>query len=311
MPRVSVVIPTFNCARFLDSAIRTVLAQTYKDFEVIVVDDGSTDETRDVVVQYRAKVHYLYQINRGLSSARNLGLSAASGEFFAYLDADDMWYPDKLERQVTFLDAHKECGLVHSDTTIIDEMDRVIHLRFNQETQRKVPSGYCTMDLLQRSHIQIPTILERRDIIERVGNFDERLKGVQDYLHWILVAMEGTAFGYIDEPLAMYRWRAGSLSSNQRRMAEDHVMMFEILLSEKAPALRCGQEAADILRRRLHAFQRDLAYRDRIEGRTDYARRRVIRLIQDSPLQIELYGDLLRSCVPSALATKLRMLREG
>src|SRR2546422_9975530 len=174
MPRVSVITPTFNCARFVLRAIASALAQTYMDYEIIVADDGSTDDTRDVLAHFGTRIRYLYQPNGGLSSARNLALSKASGELIAYLDADDMWYPHKLESQVAFLDVHSECGLVHSDVTVIDELDRVIHSGFNQETRRKVPQGYCLTDLLRRCHIQIPSVLERRQNIELTGPFDER-----------------------------------------------------------------------------------------------------------------------------------------
>ncbi len=309
MPRVSVIIPTFNSARFLGQAISTALSQTYTDYEVIVVDDGSTDGTRDVIAQFGAKIHYLYQPNRGLSSARNLALSKASGEFIAYLDADDMWYPHKLEKQVIFLDAYKECGLVHTEMTTIDEMDKPIHLQFNEESRREIPQGHWTMDLLQRCHIQIATVLERRECIERIGKFDERLKTVQDYLHWILVPMEGMAFGYIPEPLAMYRWRAGSLSSSQVRVLEDYLVMYHILLGDKCLALRCGQEAADIVHDRLYALGRELAYLHRIEGRTDQSFRHVINLIWKWPVRIDLYVDLLKTCIPPPLAAKLRLLK--
>jgi len=298
MPRVSVITPTFNCAGFLDRAIASALAQTYTDYEVIVADDGSTDDTRDVVAPFATKVRYFFQPNGGLSSARNLGLSKASGEFIAYLDADDMWYPHKLESQVAFLDAHEECGLVHSDVTVVDELDQVIHRRFNHETGRKVPHGYCLMDLLRRCHIQIPTVLERRNNIERAGTFDERLKSLEDYFHWITVAMEGMAFGYINEPLAYYRWRAGSLSRNPRGMAEAHVTMLEILLREKDLPLRCGQEAAEIVRAQLFNVQRDLAYLERIDGGMNAARRRLIRLVRESPLNTGLYVDLVKCCIP-------------
>src|SRR5678815_4002115 len=113
MPRVSVIIPTFNCARFLCQAINSALSQTYTDYEIIVVDDGSTDETGNLITQYGSKIVYLYQSNGGVSSARNLALSRSSGEFIAYLDADDLWYPKKKKKQVAFLDSHKECGFVH------------------------------------------------------------------------------------------------------------------------------------------------------------------------------------------------------
>src|SRR5207245_1158742 len=155
-------------------------------------------KTCDVVASFGQKIRYFYQANKGLSAARNLGLSRASGDLIAYLDADDMWYPHKLERQVAFLNAHAESGLVHSDVTVIDEVDQVIHRRFNRETGRPVPQGFCLMDLLRRCHVQIPSVLERRINIERVGAFDERLKSLEDYFRWITLAMEGMAFGYID-----------------------------------------------------------------------------------------------------------------
>ena len=304
-PRVSVIIPTFNCARFLGRSLSTALSQTYVNYEIIVVDDGSTDETRDLMSQFSDRVHYLHQPNRGLSSARNLALSHARGEFIAYLDADDMWYPDKLEKQVAFLDDHKECGLVHTEVTIIDETDGVTCLRLNQDTSRERPEGYCILDLLRRCHIQIPTVLERRDCIERVGKFDERLKTAQDYLHWIRIAMDGKAFGYIAEPLAMYRRTASSLSSSSRRVLEDLVMIFEILAAEKSHALRYGQKAVDIIHHRLFTVRRELAYLDSIEGWTGNSVRHIISLIRQCPLRTELYLDLLKVYVrPSVMATR-------
>ena len=311
MPRVSVTIPTFNCARYLPRALDTVLSQTYTDYEIIVVDDGSTDGTRDVVAQFGDRVRYLYQANQGLSSARNLALAHASGEFIAYLDADDMWYPNRLERQVAFLDAHTECGLVHSDFTIIDDTDAVIHHRLNLETRRKYPEGYCMLDLLQRSHIQVPTVLERRTCFDRVGRFDERLKTAQDYLHWIRIAMDGMAIGYIAETLAMYRRTASSLSSSPRRVLEDFVIIFEGLLAEQTLAPRHGERAVEIVRNRLYAARRELAYLERVEGRTNRSLRQVTSLLRLWPLRAELYVDLVKSCVAWALVRARRLYQQS
>jgi len=309
MPQVSIIIPTFNCAHYLERAIESVLAQTFTDYEIIVADDGSTDNTRELIGRYDGRINYLYQTNRGLSSARNLALSKASGDLIAYVDADDMWYPHKLETQVGFLATHPECGFVHSDFTVIDEANRVTHRRFNHEPPRQVPQGACLMDLLRRCHIQIPTVVERRDCFDRAGNFDERLKNVQDYFHWISVAMNGMAIGYVDEPLAMYRRTAGSLSSSQRWVLEDLVAMFHILLRNRRLTLRCGRDGVDIIRRRLHCTQRALAYLERAAGDLDPARRRILGLIRESPLRTELYLDLLKSVVPFPIAQRLRRLR--
>ena len=302
MPRVSVIIPSYNCARYLGRAIDSARAQTYKDYEILVVDDGSTDDTKDVAMQYGRKVTYLYQQNRGVSAARNHAISKASGELLAYLDADDMWYPEKLERQVAFLDAHQECGMVHGEMSVINEQDEILHLRFYEETKRDVPQGYCVPKLLMRCHIQTLTVVERRSSFDRVGVFDDRLPIVQDYLHWIMIAAEGQAVGYLAEPLGKYRWRTGSLIGNYPRLLEDYVRIFDILLREKPIASRHGDDCAAIIRARLYLVQRELAYLDRIHGRGDSAKRRLTNLIKERPWQFELYVDLVKAYLPASLS---------
>ena len=301
MPRVSIIIPTYNCARYIGRALDSVCAQTYKDYEILLVDDGSTDDTKDVSMQYGRKVTYLYQQNRGVSAARNHAILKANGELFAYLDADDMWYPEKLERQVAFLDVHQECGMVHSEMSIINEQDEILHLRFYEETKRSVPQGHCVQQLLMRCHIQTLTVLERRSSFDLVGGFDERLPIAQDYLHWIMIAAEGQALGYLAEPLGKYRWRTGSLIGNHPRLLEDYVRICDILLHEKPIAARHGEECADILRARSYKVQRELACLDRIEGRNESARRRLASLIKKRPSQVELYVDLLKAYLPASL----------
>jgi glycosyltransferase involved in cell wall biosynthesis len=311
MPRVSVIIPAFNSGRFIGQTLASVFAQTYSDYEVIVADDGSTDDTQEIVGRYRKGITYVRQANRGTAAARNLAFSKAGGEFIAYLDADDVWYSHKLERQVAFLDANKACGIVHSDFTLIDETDRVIHRRFNQETRPEIPppQGHCELDLLRRCHIQIPTVLERHDCFRRIGGFDERLKGVEDYARWISLAMKDISFGYIEEPLAMYRRTPGSLSSSMRRNLEGFLRIFEILVGEKCLAQR-GEDAMDIVRHRTYALRRELAYLNRIEGYPNEARKHLLSLIWGSPFRTELYWDLLKSGVPAAIYAQLRSLRE-
>ena len=301
MPRVSVIIPSYNCARYLGRAIDSASAQTYKDYEILVVDDGSTDDTKDVAMQYGRKVTYLYQQNRGVSAARNHAILKANGELLAYLDADDMWYPEKLERQVAFLDVHQECGMVHSEMSVINEQDEILHLRFYEETKRSVPQGHCVQQLLMRCHIQPLTVVERRSSFDRVGGFDERLLVAEDYLHWIMIAAEGQALGYMAEPLGKYRWRTGTLIGNRPRLLEHYLRICDILLNEKPIASRHGAECADILRARSYKVQRELAYLDRVEGRNESARRHLASLIKKRPSQFELYVDLLKTYLPASL----------
>jgi glycosyltransferase involved in cell wall biosynthesis len=300
VPRVSVIIPTFNCAAYLGCAIDSVLRQSYRDYEIIVVDDGSTDGTPALALAYGKKIRYLYQDNCGVSAARNRALKDSNGELFAYLDADDVWYPQKLARQIEFLDAHDDCGLLHSDVSVIDEHDRVIYTRFNAETGRSVPQNHCKRDILLRCHVQTPTVIERRQCVEKVGGFNENLPVTQDYMHWILIALEGWTFGYIDEPLAKYRWRAGSLMSSKRRVLEDHARMFGRFLPDQYRGHADSPELNRIIQNRFVEAERELAYLDRIEGRSQNARRRLMALIQRAPLEVGVYVDLAKVCLNTA-----------
>ena len=301
MPRVSVIIPTYNCDRYLARAIESALEQSYTDHEILIVDDGSTDNTADLLDRYEGKIRYFRQPNRGVSAARNLALSHATGEFIAYLDADDMWYPKKLELQVAFLDIEKECGLVHTEVSVIDEDDHIVHLRFNGETQRVIPQGHCLADMLRQCHIQTLTVLERRECVHRAGLFDERLPIAQDYHHWIKVALEGFAIGYLPDPLAKYRWRGGSLMGNQRRFLEDLVVIYESLLQENR-IIRNGEgNMVQIVSQELFLKHRQLAYLERTGGKYGQARKRMRHLIRNRPGTVGLYIEFLKNCAADVL----------
>lgn len=297
MPRVSVVIPTFNCERFIGRTVGSALRQTYRDYEIIVVDDGSTDGTQAVLAEYGRALHYIKQANQGASAARNAALSRATGEYIAYLDADDLWHPEKLAHQVEYLDAYPSCGFVHTEVAVIDEQDSVLYARFNEETGRTVPQGKCLRDILQRSHIQTLTVLERRSAFDRAGNFDLRLPVAQDYLHWIQVALQGYEVGYLSEPLGQYRWRAGSLMSSQRRLLGDFTKIYEILLAEHRLEEVHGSEVRRLIDTQLYTNQRQLAYLERLECSGAVARRRLRQLVQQWPFRLELYLDLAKSYV--------------
>lgn len=304
MPRVSVVIPTYNCARFLGQTIDSALRQAYRDFEIIVVDDGSTDDTQQVVAGYGKTIRYVYQSNQGASAARNVALSIASGEFIAYLDADDLWIADKLSRQVEYLDAHPACGFLHTEVSVIDEQNNVLHTRFNYETNRPVPQGLCIRELLLRSHIQTLTVLERRTAFDDAGMFDLRLPVAQDYLHWLGVVLRGYEVGYLAEPLGQYRWRAGSLMSSQRRLVEDFVRIYEIILAEYGVEQSQGAEMMELVQAQLYATQRQLAYLERRECSGAIARRRLSSLIRQRPFDLDLYLDFAKTYISRQVAQR-------
>ncbi len=183
MPKVSVIIPAFNSERFIGDAIESVLAQTYRDFELIVVDDGSQDQTAQRIKQYGDQIIYLYQSNSGVAKARNLGHTHSSGEYLAFLDSDDRWYPRMLEVEVRAMNENPEAGLVYSDVDIIDEEGKLLQEHYlANRAQRKKP-----IDSIIGYHwIPFPSAsLKRRDIFEKAGCFDVSFyQGGEDVLLW-------------------------------------------------------------------------------------------------------------------------------
>ncbi len=208
MPRVSVVIPTYNRAALLKQAIDSVLAQTYTDYEIIIVDDGSTDEMADLVDRYVAgpgRVRYYYQNNRGRSAARNAGIRLAVGEFIAFLDSDDLFLPRKLEMQVAALSNQPEYGMAFSNAISIDERGNVLS---SGPLFRAQLSGMIYPELLfiRGTMIMTPTVMIRARILNQVGSFDENLSMCEDLDLWRRIARMCPVL-QIQSPLSAVRYR--------------------------------------------------------------------------------------------------------
>lgn len=226
MANVSVVTPTYNRDRFLPDAVASVLAQTSHDLELIIVDDGSTDDTRKVLEPFLAdsRVRYFYQENQGQSQARNLALEHAGGEFIAFLDSDDVWAPDKLEKQLAVLKANPEVDIVHGDEAMIDEQGEVISL----QNMRRY-SGRITRYLLADNSVSITTALVRRRCFDEMGGFDTSVGVADDYELWLRFSAR---FCYWYEPgiVAWYRVMADQISSDKhRRFAANERIIREFL----------------------------------------------------------------------------------
>lgn len=195
----SVIIPTFNRAAFLREAIDSVLAQTEKDFELIVVDDGSTDGTRELVAEYGDRIRYFFQPNAGASAARNFGIRYAAGNLMAFLDSDDLWLPKKLARQVQWMAAHSNIMLCYTDEIWIRRGVRV-----NQKMIHAKAGGWIYPLCLPRCIISPSSVLMRRELFDAIGLFDERLPVCEDYDLWLRVASRFEV-GFMAEPLIVKR----------------------------------------------------------------------------------------------------------
>ncbi len=219
LPKVSVVIPAYNHGQFLGEAIQSVLDQTFQDWELIVVDDGSTDNTREVVASFKdPRIRYIYQENRGAAGALNTGIRHACGEYIGLLGADDAWFPEKLSLQVAQLDSlPPKVGLVYSDLELFNqERSRVTGL-FLQG--RQPPRGNVFKALMRHDgwFIGPASALIRREVFQKVGLFDEELRTHEDWELWVRIAREYEVEA-LDRPLVRRRWHKTNLSGNVEKM---------------------------------------------------------------------------------------------
>ncbi|MBW2991803.1 glycosyltransferase [Candidatus Woesearchaeota archaeon] len=205
---VSVIIPAYNSARFICEAIDSVLAQSYKNFEIVVVDDGSTDDTKKVLKKYKNKIRYIYQENKKQAAARNKGIENSKGELIAFLDADDTWMKDKLKLQVPLFE--EDVGLVYGGICLFDGKKVKPGIHTNEFVK-----GRVFKELLMANFICASSVIIRKECIDKVGMFKEGISyfGVEDYHMWLKVCHTYKA-DYIKEPILMYRVHSGSTSED-------------------------------------------------------------------------------------------------
>jgi glycosyltransferase involved in cell wall biosynthesis len=227
---VSAVIPTYNYGHFVREAVESALAQTYPHVEVIVVDDGSTDDTRARLDPYMDRIRYIYQDNQGLSAARNTGIRAARGALIALLDSDDTWHPRRLEFQVRYLATDPEAGVVGSEavTTIAHGWPDV--------GDRPEPTVFTAAQMLVRSRLGPSGVLVRRECFDAVGYFDTELRSAEDRDMWLRLARRFRVVR-LNNPLFMYRVHAGNMSAAAVRMEVNELKVLDRALdAERAPA---------------------------------------------------------------------------
>jgi len=206
MPTVSVVIPTYNRVGIITKAIDSVLRQTYQDFEIIVVDDGSTDTTREVLTDYDPRIRYTFKENGGIASARNYGIPAARGEYVAFLDSDDFWREEKLERQLACFSEHSEYGMVAtrcSEITVEGLLTAEITEGRYRKQNRAGRSGWVYADLFARNFIRTSSAMIRKSCLDYVGYFDETLPVCEEVDLWLRIARH-CPIGFINETLTVY-----------------------------------------------------------------------------------------------------------
>jgi len=224
MSRVSVIIPCYNHAHYLPDALNSVLAQTYTDWEAIIVDDGSTDNTRAVAAQFiDPRIHYLHQENQGLSAARNAGIRAAQGEFIALLDADDMWEPTFLEKMVTVLQAEPTASAAYCGFRYMNANAKLL----NQSVMKVVPPEAFRDELLHHGSWLNPcSVIVHASAYREVGPFDETLRACEDLDIWLRLSEQHRFIG-VPEVLVRYRRTGNNMSDDVERMSKAKRQVFE------------------------------------------------------------------------------------
>jgi glycosyltransferase involved in cell wall biosynthesis len=300
-PEVSVVIPVFNAAALIATALQSVFSQTFSDFEVIVVDDGSEDqvELRAALEPWAARITYIWQSNGGPASARNAGIAHATGRLIAFLDADDEWRPEKLARQVAYFAQYPETGLLH--TAIAGEVRPPVALAG--------PPRALFCELFHSGFfINTLSVVIPRQVIADIGGFDERREiHIEDYDLWLRIAAR-YPIGYIPEPLAYHR--PGGLMSSQM----ERTYAAQALVMEKNEALclvACAAHRASpgrCKRARRHVLHRDWGY-DRLQiGDSRGAREQLRRAVACSPFDAYTVALYLATFLSHGWLARLRHL---
>ena len=228
MPKVEVIIPAYNAARYLPIAIESVIAQTFEDWRIVLVDDGSTDDTAEVVEPYRQrlgdKLLYIYQPNGGLPAARNTAIRNSTGEFLALLDADDIWLPNRLADSLRSFEGRPELGLTYGfisrvgpDGTVIDTF---------AERQRNGEGWIAEHIYTKAVDLCCPSITFRRACVDAVGYFDETMRATEDRDMWLRISQRYEV-GVVPHMIALYRVSPGSMSTDSERMLQSQKKFIE------------------------------------------------------------------------------------
>ena len=303
---VSVVIPTYNTpAAFLREAIDSALGQSYRPLEVVVVDDGSTDDMEWVPEAYGGRLTYLRKSNGGPASARNAGIRRAAGDYLAFLDADDCWEPEKVALQMPLFERAPDVGLVYARIAKVNEQGASLP----SSPTGPLYAGRIFHQLFMNNFIPACTVMVRRRCMDDVGLFDETpaLISVEDYDLWLRLAERYDA-AYVDRPLARYRVRSGSVSRDRAQF-----FLGERLVVEKAIRAYGGRHPLLVRRSRtrLGRLCFDYGYDLLAKQRYAEARTQLGRSLRYAPWDVRTGLYFLAACAPRMTAAVKSFTRRG
>ena len=293
MPKVSVIIPIYNGERYLKETLNSVFAQTYRDFEVICVDDGSTDGSVAIIGEYGDRVILIRQANAGGSAARNVGVEQSKSPFVAFLDQDDRWYPNKLKQQVTALAANPDAVLALCNSDRMDSAGQLLQVGATVAERAGLLSTPLGR-LMEEDQLLSSAILVRRDILERVGMYDTQLHGFEDFDLCARLKRLGR-FVFVEEPGMCYRVHEGG----QSRSGGNRVVQSRERFLLKMKDLHADDPSKqNLIRIMLAECYSDWGMNEVRAGDWPAGRQKLLRSLRHNPLKFRTYSRLLRSFLP-------------
>lgn len=310
-PVVSVIMPVYNSQDFLREAIDSVLNQRYAgEFQIVAVDDGSDDQSVDILRSYGDAVEVYEQENAGSAVARNLGMQCARGEFVAFLDADDVWHPDKTRLQIEHLLANPDIGLVYASLMFArpSEYDQIAKFLLSDVAAKKIgivedSSGWVYAEFLKESLLQTSSVIMRRSLVDAVGEFDVKLRKGQDYDYWIRATRE-TEFRKLEPRLSVYRLNDAGIT-NKPSQENYAAIIFESALARWG---RTGPDGSKIswldTKRRQSNLWFEFAYLHDKNGGADTAARGYAKAYRHAPWRFRALLKFLQCAFRSRLQPK-------
>ncbi len=300
---ISVIIPTYNSAKYICEAIDSVLCQSYSDYEIIVIDDGSTDDTKTIIETCYPAVKYFYKKNSGVSAARNLGISMAKGEFIAFLDADDRWLSQKLEKQTALFMEDETLGLVFTENSFFNGLDIS---EFSADKKNRLMRGDIVKNIFLNSYVVTSTVMVRKSVFDHVGFFEEELSVAEDDNMWMRIGMK-YGIALLDEQHAQYRITGGSLSSDFAAIVIGVTRHIEILRT-RYPAMyaRLGPLA---IRKKYADLYFSEAYQDFNQGEYAASRFRFMDSYMNYPFRPKSLLYFLSTYLPSQMIERIKGIK--
>jgi len=280
-PLVSVIIPTYNSAKFISDSVSNVTSQTYPNIEILIIDDGSTDNTEAIVRALPGPIRYIKQVNSGPSAARNHGIRQSNGKYIAFLDVDDGWEPSKIKNQVVFFENDKSLSIVATGYVRCDadlSPIETVSLEVPSKNKGIIPFRV----LLERNQLLTSSIMVKKQTLDECGSFDDKIRFGEDWDLWVRTAQLGR-IGYIQTPLAKYRAHGGGLTGK----LDDKNMQdwLEVIRKNKLRADN-WYDRNIIYRKSLSWYFYNYAYLERVRGQREESKRKAIKAAVTWPFSI-------------------------